>query len=85
MQADGQGRQLQVTRHRAAERITHQFFAAGTLVLVGYELREDIPGGGRFVFRNSWGTDWAAQGHFGPGYGTLFFDYLRNYGLEAFA
>lgn len=55
------------------------------VVLVGYELREGVPGGGRFIFRNSWGTDWAAHGHFGPGYGTLYFEYLRNHGLEAFA
>lgn len=53
------------------------------VVIVGYELREGIPGGGRFIFRNSWGSGWAANGDFGPGYGTLFFDYLRNHGLEA--
>lgn len=54
------------------------------LVLVGYELREGIPGGGRFMFRNAWGEEWAARGQFGPGYGTLYFDYLRHHGLEAF-
>jgi C1A family cysteine protease len=53
--------------------------------VVGYELRRGIPGGGAFIFRNSWGRKWARrQGRFGDGYGTLFFDYVRLYGLEAF-
>ena len=52
--------------------------------VVGYELRSRVPGGGVFVFRNSWGTKWARRmGRFGEGYGTLFFDYVRLYGVEA--
>jgi hypothetical protein len=54
--------------------------------VVGYELRDDIAGGGAFVFRNSWGRKWARRkGRFGEGYGTLAFDYVTKYGLEAFA
>jgi C1A family cysteine protease len=53
--------------------------------VVGYELRPGVPGGGAFIFRNSWGKSWPRQeGRFGPGYGTLFFDYVRLYGVGAF-
>jgi C1A family cysteine protease len=52
--------------------------------VVGYEMRDGIPGGGAFIFRNSWGEKWARpQGRFGGGYGTLFFEYVRLYGLDA--
>lgn len=45
-----------------------------------------VAGGGAFVLRNSWGTAWGKpHGRFGGGYGTLFFDYVAKYGLEAFA
>ncbi|MEO8498923.1 MAG: C1 family peptidase [Planctomycetota bacterium] len=55
------------------------------ICVVGYELNPRFPGGGAFVFRNSWGTTWAKpQGRFGVGYGTLFFDYVKKYGMEAF-
>ncbi len=56
------------------------------ICLVGYELNPEFPGGGAFLFRNSWGTGWAKkEGRFGPGYGTLYFEYVEKYGLEAFA
>lgn len=56
------------------------------LCVVGYELNSDVPGGGAFIIRNSWGTGWAKpSGRFGAGYGTLFFEYVKKYGLEAFA
>ena len=56
------------------------------ICVVGYELRDDVPGKGLFIFRNSWGTGWAKRdGRFGDGYGTLFFEYVGQYGLEAMA
>ena len=55
------------------------------ICLVGYELNDGVPGGGAFILRNSWGTAWGKpHGRFGAGYGTLFFDYVAKYGLEAF-
>jgi len=55
------------------------------IVLVGYELNPTAPGGGAFIFRNSWGKDWARlRGRHGGGYGTLFFDYVRDNALEAY-
>ncbi len=54
--------------------------------VVGYELNDRAPGGGLFIFRNSWGTSWAKpHGRFGAGYGALPFAYVTKYGLEAFA
>jgi C1A family cysteine protease len=55
------------------------------IVLVGYELNPTAPGGGAFIFRNSWGKDWARlRGRHGGGYGTLFFDYLKDNALEGY-
>jgi len=55
------------------------------ICVVGYELNPAFPGGGAFIFRNSWGSTWAKpEGRFTPGYGTLFFEYVKKYGLEAF-
>ena len=54
--------------------------------LVGYEVDARHPGGGAFIFRNWWAPSWAkTQGRFGAGYGTLYFAYVKKYGIEAFA
>jgi hypothetical protein len=54
------------------------------LYLVGYQDDKTVPGGGYFIVRNSWGTDWATQCPDGPGYCWLPYDYLKRYGLTAF-
>jgi hypothetical protein len=48
------------------------------VVVVGYELDANAPGGGRFIFQNNWGTGWGDQG-----YGTLPFEYVRQWGLSS--
>ncbi len=53
--------------------------------LVGYQLDAAAPGGGRLIFRNSWGKTWANKSQTAAGYGTLPFEYVKKYGLEAFA
>ena len=50
-----------------------------SMAVVGYL------GGGYLIVRNSWGTTWATGGRFGPGYGTIPFAYMREYGWEAYA
>ena len=55
------------------------------MVLAGYEDNGDLPGGGTFIFLNSWGTGWGTNSRFGPGYGTLSYAYVSLYGLEAYA
>jgi len=56
------------------------------ICLVGYKRNAAVPGGGAFILRNSWGTSWAKpHGRFGAGYGTLSFENVEKYGLEAFA
>ena len=54
------------------------------ICLVGYELRPNAPGGGVFLFRNSWGKTWAAKSRYKAGYGTLFFEYVRQHAVEAY-
>ena len=53
--------------------------------LAGYELCGGCPGGGVFLFRNSWGRPWAAKSRYRAGYGTLFFEYVRLYAVEAYS
>ena len=45
-----------------------------SVVLVGYALHSQVPGGGYFIFRNSGGGGWGDRG-----YGYLSFDYIRKY------
>jgi C1A family cysteine protease len=61
---------------------------AHAFCIVGYEdddREESIarPGGGCFIFRNSWGTDWAPSNEHGRGYGQIPYDYLTRYCVDA--
>jgi len=49
-------------------------FDGHSIDLVGYEKGSQFPGGGYFIFRNSWGADWGDQG-----YGFMAFDYAKAY------
>jgi hypothetical protein len=49
-------------------------FDGHAVALVGYGKGSDFPGGGYFIFRNSWGTTFGDQG-----YGYMPFDYALNY------
>lgn len=60
------------------------------IVLVGYRDNSRIPnaqshrpGGGYFIFRNSWGKRWAWQSADHPGYGRIPYEYLMRFCLEA--
>ena len=52
--------------------------------LVGYQDSASSPGGGYFIVRNSWGTGWAYASPYGPGYGTIPYQYIANEASEAF-
>lgn len=62
----------------------HALRAGHAVCVVGYRADAHAPGGGVFVFRNSWGEDWGKHSPDGPGYGTLPFAYLSAYGKEAY-
>lgn len=55
------------------------------MVLVGYQDTDHSPGGGYFIIRNSWGTNWAKDSYYGPGYGIIPYKYIEMYNWEAFA
>jgi hypothetical protein len=68
--------------------ILDTYLGGHAITLVGYRDNskepEDShrPGGGYFIFRNSWGQDWAPQGP-ARGYGYLPYDYVRRFCQEA--
>jgi hypothetical protein len=50
-----------------------------SILFVGYEMNSSAPGGGVFIFRNSWGSKWGIGG-----YGTMSFAYAKAYANDAF-
>ena len=48
--------------------------------LAGYSDDPDWPGGGYFVFRNSWGSAWAHESPVKAGYGMLPYAYVDQHG-----
>jgi hypothetical protein len=59
------------------------------LAVVGYHDDPTIPGGGAFIVRNSWSTDWSSAGHpeglYPPGYGFIPYDYIRELNIVTMA
>lgn len=56
------------------------------MCLVGYQDSTELgnPGGGRFLLRNSWGADWGTDNPNGAGYGSIPYDYIVHYAVEAY-
>ena len=54
------------------------------MCIVGYQDDPDVPGGGFFMVRNSWGTTWASDSALEPGYCRLPYEYMTQYGLSAY-
>ncbi len=54
------------------------------MCMVGYQTDEAVPGGGYFIVRNSWGTDWACNSAVAPGYARLPFAFISQYGNSAY-
>ncbi len=50
-----------------------QIFDGHCVALVGYQLDPNLPGGGAFLFRNSWGEKWADHGYAWMPFGLLNF------------
>jgi hypothetical protein len=49
------------------------------VVLLGYRRSRDVPGGGYFILRNSWGRRFAENGH-----AKVTFAMARKYGIDAY-
>lgn len=70
--------------------ILDKYIGGHAVTLVGYRDNADLgsedshrPGGGYFVFRNSWGEDWGEKNQHKEGYGCLPYEYLARFCLEA--
>jgi hypothetical protein len=53
-------------------------FDGHSIALVGFREGKEFPGGGYFIFRNSWGPKFCDEG-----YGFLSFQYIRDYSNDA--
>lgn len=53
--------------------------------LVGYFDDPDLPGGGTFILKNSWGTSWSFNNVIGrQGFGFVSYGYIENYCNQAY-
>jgi hypothetical protein len=52
-----------------------------SLCVVGYQDEPD----GVFVLRNSWGDRWGIGSPYGPGHGTLRYQFMEAYGQEGYS
>ena len=55
------------------------------MVVVGYQLGDEFPGGGVLLVRNSWGTGWARKCEIGPGHCFITFRHALEHVLFAHA
>jgi len=55
------------------------------MCMVGYVDDPDVPGGGYFIVRNSWGEAFGYDGEVAGGYCRIPYAYLQRYGMEAYA
>jgi hypothetical protein len=55
------------------------------ICLVGYFDDSTLPGGGAFIFKNSWGVSWSFDNIFNrPGFGLISYSYIVSYCSQAF-
>jgi C1A family cysteine protease len=55
------------------------------ICLVGYSDDTKLPGGGVFIFKNSWGTSWSFDNILNrQGFGLISYKYIETYCNQAF-
>jgi len=70
------------------DKLLDTYLGGHAVALVGYQdnagkAEEARPGGGYFIFRNSWGEDWAPHNDAASGYGFLPYEYVARFCVEA--
>jgi hypothetical protein len=63
---------------------TDKALGGHAMCMVGYQDDAEVPGGGYFMVRNSWGTAWARQSAMAPGYCRLPYAYMAQLGRSAY-
>jgi hypothetical protein len=54
------------------------------MCIVGYEDDADVPGGGYFYVRNSWGVGWGSDSPLGAGHARIPYAYMEKYANSAY-
>jgi C1A family cysteine protease len=54
------------------------------MCMVGYEDDDDVPGGGYFYVRNSWGESWGGESPLGAGHARIPYAYMEQYASSAY-
>jgi hypothetical protein len=54
------------------------------MAIVGYQDDSRYAGGGYFIVRNSWGTQWASESPHGPGHGMIPYAFIERHCQDAF-
>lgn len=54
------------------------------MTIIGFQDDINYPGGGFFIFRNSWGENWGKHSPYGKGLGIIPYEYIRSYCWELF-
>jgi hypothetical protein len=63
---------------------TDEIEGGHAMCMVGYQDDPDVPGGGMFLVRNSWGVGWARNSAVEPGYARIPYAYIQKYANSAY-
>jgi hypothetical protein len=64
--------------------VSDHLLGGHAMCLLGYQDDLQVPGGGYFLVRNSWGMNWASRNTTAAGYCRIPYAYLQQYGAAAY-
>ena len=63
---------------------TDELEGGHAMCMAGYQDDLEVPGGGMFLVRNSWGVGWARNSAVEPGYARIPYAFIQNYANSAY-